>query len=416
MYPPQIPKDEEARLASLFRTALLDGFSDERFRPITELATKILKRPSAAVSVITGHRQLLRAAVNIDATDLTRETSFCGHAILNLDQPLIVEDARLDPRFVDNPIVTARRVPIRFYAGMPIKTPDGLPFGALCVFDHIPGKLTDTEILILRQLAAEIEGIVYEQQEQNEVHSEQAANLHNAVNRDELKVFWQPICDPGSLSPVGHEALVRWLRSDGTFSLPDSFMPLAARSGTITKIDRYVLKHSCAKAALHAGGRFVSVNISSAWFGLKWPALAGVVAKTLTTTGLAPGRLVIELAEGVLARNPSRVKQEMEKLKALGVRVALDRLGGGESAFSYFEGYPFDIYKLSRSITSGLGVSVGAEAAAYATIRVAHSLGRVTYAVGVENRDQLAFLRDEACDLVQGDFIAPPGREWRPYD
>ena len=125
MYPPAIPIDEKARLASLFRTALLDGFADERFRPVTELATRILRRPSAAVSVITGHRQLLSAAANIDATDSTRDTSFCGHAILNLEQPLIVEDARLDPRFVDNPVVTARRLPIRFYAGMPIKTADG---------------------------------------------------------------------------------------------------------------------------------------------------------------------------------------------------------------------------------------------------------------------------------------------------
>ena len=414
MHSSAIPINERERLASLFRTALLDGFADERIRPLTELATKLLNRPSAALSVITGQRQLLRATVNLEATNSSRDDSFCSHAILYPDRPMVVEDARLDPRFADNPLVTSRRSPVRFYAGMPVRTSEGMPVGALCVVDQKPGKLSETEVEILRNLAAKIEGIIREQEDQTESYPAQLIDLQRALATGALEIHWQAICEPSILRPIGHEALVRWRREDGIVTTSKGFMPLAATSGLITKVDRFVLRSACALAASHDDGRFVSVNVSGTWLGLKRPALANIVSQALTDSGLTPSRLIIEIAEGAMMCEPTRALQEMRELKKLGVRLALGGLGSGHSTLGYLEQYPFDIYKLDRSVTCGLGSSAGAEAVAYAAIQLAHDLGKATYAVGVETMPQFAFLREEGCDLIQGDLIGQPGVDWLP--
>nr|WP_321985506.1 EAL domain-containing protein [uncultured Lichenicoccus sp.] len=414
MRAPDKPIDEQERLASLYRTGLLEGFADQRIKALTELATRMLKRPAAALSLVTSERQLMRDGVNLKMTSGSREESFCGHAILHPDQPLVVEDALLDPRFADNPLVTARRLPIRFYAGMPIRAGDGQPVGALCVLDHVPGSFSDSERLILRKLAEEIELIIRERQDESGDEPELLHDLQRALVADGLLLHWQPISQPVTLRAVGHEAFVRLPRPDGSVMMPGSFMALASKSGLISRIDRFVLQSACAETASHDDGRGVSVNCSSTWFALKRSALAAIVAQILAGTGLPPDRLTIELAEGVLMREPVRAAQEMQELKALGVLLALDNFGASYSALGYVEAFPFDVFKLDQTIVREVGANPRADAVAYAVIRLAHDLGRKVCAVGVETAQQLAFLKDEGCDLVQGNFIGQAAPQMSP--
>nr|WP_321984293.1 EAL domain-containing protein [uncultured Lichenicoccus sp.] len=411
MHTPPVPTDEKKRLASLYRTGLLEGFAEQRIQALTELASRMLNRPAAALSLITSERQLLRAGVNLKLTSTTRDESFCGHTILQPDQPMIVEDALLDPRFADNPLVTSRRLPIRFYAGVPVRTSDGQPVGALCVLDHVPGVISAAEIIILRKIAEEIEVIIHENQADTVEFSGLLHELQQALIAGDLLLQWQPIKDMRTMQTRGHEALVRWLRADGSMMRPDGLIPLAISSGLITRLDRFVLRAACARAAAQPDGQEISVNISGTWLGLKRAALAEVVAQTLAKTSLAPDRLTIELAEGVIVRDPVRALQEMEELRAVGVKLALDNFGTGMSALGYVEGYPFQTLKLDRAVVAGIGKSARAEAIVYSVIRLAHELDKTVCAVGVENARQFAFLSAEGCDMAQGEMIGKPGAD-----
>ena len=186
-------------------------------------------------------------------------------------------------------------------------------------------------------------------------------------------------------------------------------MALAATSGLITRVDRFVLQAACATVASRDDCPRISVNVSSAWLEFISFALTDVVSQTLSRTGLAPDRLVIELGESILVRDPTRTLREMQSLKQLGVHVALDQFGTGYSALGFIADFPFDMLKMDKAIVSELGDNPRAEAVAYSVIRLAHDLGKSVCAVGVEAGPQLAFLRAEGCDLVQGNLLGEPG-------
>lgn len=155
MQKPKIPDNEQARLETLITLNLLDTEPEERFDRYTRLATKMFKVPIAAVSLVGQDRQWLKSRQGLDFEETPRDISFCGHAILD-DQTLIVEDTKTDKRFADNPLVT-QAPNIRFYAGRPIKAPDGSNIGTLCVIDRTPKKFNQEDIEALDDLARLVE-------------------------------------------------------------------------------------------------------------------------------------------------------------------------------------------------------------------------------------------------------------------
>lgn len=138
---PVIPADESERLAELTELNILDTEAEEAFDSLTRLAAFICGTPIALVSLIDAKRQWFKSRVGLEATETPRDISFCAHAILKPDQPLIVPDASQDARFRDNPLVTDEPN-IRFYAGMPLKMSVGSAIGTLCVIDRVPRELT----------------------------------------------------------------------------------------------------------------------------------------------------------------------------------------------------------------------------------------------------------------------------------
>jgi len=150
-----LPVDEAERLAELRALEILDTPSESRFDRIVELAARIFRTPIAYVAMIDANRQWFKAGCGVDAMGTSRNTSFCAHTILQ-EGPLVVSDARLDPRFADSPLVVGEPY-VRFYAGHPLAGPGGRNVGTLCLADREPRTLDETELEILARLAAMVE-------------------------------------------------------------------------------------------------------------------------------------------------------------------------------------------------------------------------------------------------------------------
>jgi PAS domain S-box-containing protein len=153
MLAPSIPPNEAARLAALASYQVLDTPPEPGFDGLTRLAALLLGVPIALVSLVDADRQWFKSRYGLDVPETPRRVSFCGHVVA-LEQPLIVPDALQDPRFEDNPLVTGAPG-IRFYAGYPLRTPDGLVVGTLCAIDHKPRAVTPEQLELLGTLARE---------------------------------------------------------------------------------------------------------------------------------------------------------------------------------------------------------------------------------------------------------------------
>ncbi|AZN35092.1 GAF domain-containing protein [Iodobacter ciconiae] len=151
MQVPVFPPDEALRVQTLRELLILDTPLELRFDNLTHAAVAFFRVQIAIVSLIDADRQWFKSACGLDMKETPRDISFCGHAILQ-DEVFVVEDALLDERFFDNPLVTGRPR-IRFYAGAPLKASNGLNLGTLCLIDPSPRKLQGFEIEMLSDMA-----------------------------------------------------------------------------------------------------------------------------------------------------------------------------------------------------------------------------------------------------------------------
>lgn len=147
-----MPPFEARRLAALQATRLLDSPPEEVFDRVTWLASQVSDCPMAVLTLLTARRQWFKSRIGVDVHETPREVAFCSHAIME-EGLFVVEDARNDPRFAANPLVTGAPY-IRFYAGYPVRDAHGLPLGSLCVLDREPRRLRERELRALRELAA----------------------------------------------------------------------------------------------------------------------------------------------------------------------------------------------------------------------------------------------------------------------
>ena len=229
--------------------------------------------------------------------------------------------------------------------------------------------------------------------------------LRSAAARNELSLYYQPqALMNGEI--VGMEALVRWNNPNRGMVSPGVFIPLAEESGLIVSMGEWVLREACREAASWPRPLRIAVNLSPIQF--RHGDLPGLVLAVLLETGLAPNRLELEITEGVLVEDISRAVSILQRLKALGVRIAMDDFGTGYSSLSYLQAFPFDKIKIDQSFISNVMTNPQSAAIICGVIGLARGLQLPVLAEGVETKDQLAFLSKEACDEVQGYFVGRP--------
>lgn len=231
------------------------------------------------------------------------------------------------------------------------------------------------------------------------------AQLRKAIEENQLNVVFQPVVAGSSLEITSAEALVRWNRPGRGPISPDIFIPAAEKTGLIEPLGVFVLKAACERARQWPGLN-IAVNISPVQ--LRNLSFAHQVAEILAATGIEPARLTLELTEGYLIQNPQRARQSIERLKALGVKIALDDFGSGFSSIGYLRQFGFDRMKIDRSMISGIDESENARSLLEATAALARSLGIPVTAEGVERESQAHILLDCGCDELQGYLFGKP--------
>jgi diguanylate cyclase (GGDEF)-like protein len=234
--------------------------------------------------------------------------------------------------------------------------------------------------------------------------------LRRALEREEFLLNYQPKVDLATGQITGVEALLRWSHPDLGMLPPMQFIPLAEETGLIVPIGRWVLKQACAQnmAWQRQGLRPLSmaVNLSPRQFADE--NLLQDIDEALKSCGMSPALLQLEVTESMVMQNVPRAIKVLDAIQSRGIRLAIDDFGTGYSSMSLMKQFPIDTIKIDRSFVRDLPKDSEDQAIAQAIISMGKALGLTVIAEGVETADQEAFLRDHACDEMQGFLFGKP--------
>jgi len=237
--------------------------------------------------------------------------------------------------------------------------------------------------------------------------------LRHALERDELRILYQPTIRLADGELVGAEALLRWRHPARGLIGPQEFIGVAEETGLIVPIGEWVIEQACAELArqrvARAGGPvLLSVNLSGRQ--LARPELVESIRTHLAAAGIPASLLCLEVTESVLLDDVDASVTALRGLKDLGVGLAVDDFGTGYSSLGYLKQFPFDQLKIDQAFVAGLGSSDADDAIVLAAAQMAHALGMEVVAEGVETELQRDRARELGCDMAQGFLFAPPGR------
>lgn len=234
------------------------------------------------------------------------------------------------------------------------------------------------------------------------------ASLRKALERDQLRVHFQPKITLKDMRVHGLEALVRWMHPDLGLIAPADFISVAEETGLIEPIGAWILRTTCAQLRFwqQSGMRnlTVAVNLSAVQF--RKPGLHERVAQVLNETGLDPASLELEITESLLMSDAESTATTLAELKSIGVRLSIDDFGTGYSSLAYLKRFPVQSLKIDRSFVRDLSRNEDDAAIVRAVVALAHSLRLSVVAEGVEDRDQVEYLRRIGCDDVQGYYYS----------
>lgn len=234
-------------------------------------------------------------------------------------------------------------------------------------------------------------------------------DLYKALERDELRLHYQPQFECATGAIIGVEALLRW-EHDGKLVPPSDFIPLAEETGLIVSMGEWVLRQACLMAQRwrERTGWPLRMGVNLSAVQLDQAGIVDVVASALRDTGLPPEALELEITESVVVRESLRAADVLNQLRSLGVSIAIDDFGVGYSSFAYLRELPVDRFKLDRSFLTAIPQSEADSRLASALIAMAHRLEVGIVAEGVETAEQAAFLNDHGCDECQGFYLGRP--------
>ena len=241
-------------------------------------------------------------------------------------------------------------------------------------------------------------------------NTELEKSLALAIDNNELQLFYQPKIDLGTGKIMGVEALIRWIKPDGTIVKPDAFVPIAESSHLIGRISEFVLNEGCRQNKLwqKMGYPSIVMSINFASSDFYQTDLKDKVFEALARSGLDPQWLEVELTETLALSDIDFAVDQMNKLRDLGVKLAMDDFGTGYSSLSYLQILPITLLKLDRSFITDIEHDNIAYEIVSAVIRIAKSKKIETIAEGIENNVQESILRMAGCDYAQGYLYGKP--------
>lgn len=228
--------------------------------------------------------------------------------------------------------------------------------------------------------------------------------LQRAMDRNELRIHFQPIVDAGTHKTVACETLLRWQHPDRGLVYPGEFIEHAEENGLITRMGEWVIRAALAEATRLPEHVRVCVNISP--LQVHSASLASTIVNAIAASNLDPGRLELEITESALMSNTAFTLRRLHQLRSLGVRIALDDFGTGFSSLNHLRSFPFDRIKIDRTFVSDIETRADSQAITQSMVGLARSLGMQCTAEGVETRLQAEYLGKLGCQELQGYFFS----------
>ena len=280
--------------------------------------------------------------------------------------------------------------------------------------DQDPEELFRNAQFALKQAKAAGKPQVYEPKEASAARRRFSieTELRRALDKDQLKLFYQPLIDLKSGEVAGFEALARWQHDDRGEISPSEFIPVAEESGLILTLGRWAMDRAATTLAEwdrevgEALPIYVGVNLSA--IQVARDDMAAVVQSALKSSGLDGNRLTLELTESSIVQDPARAQRVFEALKALDATVAMDDFGTGYSSLAYLQRLPIDVLKIDRSFVTGMMVDPDSVAIVRAVLSLAEALGMSTTAEGIETVELATTLATLGCASGQGYYFARP--------
>ncbi len=231
-------------------------------------------------------------------------------------------------------------------------------------------------------------------------------DLRQALASGQFELHYQPLITVATARITGFEALIRWKHPTRGLVPPLEFIPLAEEIGLMVPIGEWVVRQACSEAAGWPDDIRIAINLSPVQF--KSANLVPSIVSALASSGIAPGRLELEITEGVLLQDNEATLRTLHQLRALGLRISMDDFGTGYSSLSYLRSFPFDKIKIDRSFVTSLDKNTDCASIVHAVAFLGASLGMSTTAEGVETTEEFERLRADGCTEVQGFLFGPP--------
>jgi EAL domain-containing protein (putative c-di-GMP-specific phosphodiesterase class I) len=419
-------QEEDARLAALFSTGILDTPPEPGYDAITRLAAEYFRTDSARIGFGDKGRVWIKSRWGTHDRELPRINSIFDLVLAN-DGP-VVASKHVNHGQSEGFLPALNLLEAGFFAGAPVRSFDGKILGTLSIFssESRPGLAPD-ELRMLESLADMTASQLELRRLRkclagNEVPQPQDAgvpavwpstdDLRHALDQQQFVLYYQPEVDLSTRKIVGLEALIRWQHPERGLVPPMEFIPLAEESGLILPIGDWGLGQACKQIQIwcredpRLSSLRVGVNLSARQFSRE--GLADHVKALLLQFGINSRQLGLEMTESSLIPNLRIALEVLGSLRRLGVSLLLDDFGTGYSSLNHLHSFPFDVLKIDRSFVDRMTQGDPPLQIVRTIIELARVLGLDVVAEGIETREQYRLLRQLGCRFGQGYLFARP--------
>jgi EAL domain-containing protein (putative c-di-GMP-specific phosphodiesterase class I) len=421
-------QEEDARLAALTSTGILDSAPEPSFDAITRLTAEYFKADTVLLGFADESRVWIKSYWGEPVRELPRKRSVF-EMVLAKDGPVVVQDVSKHPNYAGDRLMI-RRLEVASFASAPVRSADGRILGALTVFAcqsrrpmaaeelHMLESLADIvasqlELRRMRRTLRANRGRIPHAPEHVTGIWPRKSDLRQALDKRQFVLFYQPEVELSSRKIVGLEALIRWQHPERGLVPPMDFIPLAEESGLILPIGDWGLSEACGQIQRWChedpenGAPRVCVNLSARQFARE--GLADHVEALLRQSGVPSRLLGLEMTESSLISDNGTPLDVLISLRRLGVSLLMDDFGTGYSSLHHLHSLPFDVLKIDRSFVSRMtGGSVQPLQIVRTIVELARVLGMDVVAEGIETQEQYALLRELGCRFGQGFLFSRP--------